>query len=895
MNLKHAYPVGVAIIFIWIGVSSYSGNWASFDVRGGWYLYNDSRLFWDDARASCLSIGADLISIHSQAENDFVYENITRNWIAIGATDAAEEGTFLWTDGSPMDYTDWQSGEPNNARGVEDCVFMQPSDKEKGWIREPSDKRMGWNDGRCSSDMTAAFICYQEVSSYSGNWASFDVRGGWYLYNDSRLFWDDARASCLSIGADLISIHSQAENDFVYENITRNWIAIGATDAAEEGTFLWTDGSPMDYTDWQSGEPNNARGVEDCVFMQPSDKEKGWIREPSDKRMGWNDGRCSSDMTAAFICYQEVSSYSGNWASFDVRGGWYLYNDSRLFWDDARASCLSIGADLISIHSQAENDFVYENITRNWIAIGATDAAEEGTFLWTDGSPMDYTDWQSGEPNNARGVEDCVFMQPSDKEKGWIREPSDKRMGWNDGRCSSDMTAAFICYQEVSSYSGNWASFDVRGGWYLYNDSRLFWDDARASCLSIGADLISIHSQAENDFVYENITRNWIAIGATDAAEEGTFLWTDGSPMDYTDWQSGEPNNARGVEDCVFMQPSDKEKGWIREPSDKRMGWNDGPCSSDMTAAFICYQEVSSYSGNWASFDVRGGWYLYNDSRLFWDDARASCLSIGADLISIHSQAENDFVYENITRNWIAIGATDAAEEGTFLWTDGSPMDYTDWQSGEPNNARGVEDCVFMQPSDKEKGWIREPSDKRMGWNDGPCSSDMTAAFICYQEVSSYSGKWASFDVRGGWYLYNDSRLFWDDARASCLSIGADLISIHSQAENDFVYENITRNWIAIGATDAAEEGTFLWTDGSPMDYTNWQRGDPNNARGVEDCVFMQPSDKRMGWNDGLCSSDMTAAFICYQEGNTCIIFRKYMCRHVQPINIINTDLVTWL
>ena len=35
-----------------------------------------------------------------------------------------------------------------------------------------------------------------------------------------------------------------------------------------------------------------------------------------------------------------------------------------------------------------------------------------------------------------------------------------------------------------------------------------------------------------------------------------------------------------------------------------------------------------------------------------------------------------------------------------------------------------------------------------------------------------------------------------------------------------------------IGATDAASEGTWRWSDGTPWDYSNWWPGHPDNAWG---------------------------------------------------------------
>ncbi|XP_056109197.1 ladderlectin-like [Rhinichthys klamathensis goyatoka] len=98
----------------------------------------------------------------------------------------------------------------------------------------------------------------------------------------------------------------------------------------------------------------------------------------------------------------------------------------------------------------------------------------------------------------------------------------------------------------------------------------------KRNCQSLGANLASVRNKLENKFLLSLLpspsTRTWI--GAHDAVQEGQWLWSDGTVFLYTNWWTGEPNNAgvpdnyQGAEDCLEINFS----------SDR--SWNDFPCSS---------------------------------------------------------------------------------------------------------------------------------------------------------------------------------------------------------------------------------------------------------------------------------------------------------------------------
>lgn len=75
----------------------------------------------------------------------------------------------------------------------------------------------------------------------------------------------------------------------------------------------------------------------------------------------------------------------------------------------------------------------------------------------------------------------------------------------------------------------------------------------------------------------------------------------------------------------------------------------------------------------------------------------------------------------------------------------------------------------------------------------------------------------------------------------------------------------LTGDMYWIGLSDEIKEGTFVWGDGSKLDYTNWLDGEPNDFHFIEqgeDCVLIRKGE---GWNDMRCS--FTAPFVCQYSG----------------------------
>jgi len=158
-------------------------------------------------------------------------------------------------------YTSLKAGEPNNLGG-EDCFV--------------ADFSANWNmaDVRCTE--THAVLCKAaaavrpvEIMTCQPGAYRFDKDTCYWIDAEQELTWRQAGELCNSKGMELASFHSQAEQDFITgKGGQLCWI--GLHDKNKNDTYEWTDGTPFDYENWYSGEPD--LGDEDCVEIGTTDR-----------------------------------------------------------------------------------------------------------------------------------------------------------------------------------------------------------------------------------------------------------------------------------------------------------------------------------------------------------------------------------------------------------------------------------------------------------------------------------------------------------------------------------------------------------------------------------------------------------------------------------------------
>ncbi|XP_052059640.1 perlucin-like protein [Mytilus californianus] len=125
--------------------------------RAGWkelkdrcYFFSTDKKSWHEAEVKCRNLGGYLAQVTDSAENSWIVSMITSKKVNqqnywIGATDF-KEGDWKWVnDLSKVHFTSWDSGQPDNHQGKEDCAHFGHTHKYK------------WNDHECSNIF--GYIC----------------------------------------------------------------------------------------------------------------------------------------------------------------------------------------------------------------------------------------------------------------------------------------------------------------------------------------------------------------------------------------------------------------------------------------------------------------------------------------------------------------------------------------------------------------------------------------------------------------------------------------------------------------------------------------------------------------------------------------------------------------
>ncbi|XP_022613796.1 macrophage mannose receptor 1-like isoform X2 [Seriola dumerili] len=809
-------------------------DWHVNPATGAIYQFNtQSAVTWPQAEASCKQQGASLLSINNPYEQDYVTVLLGRGGSKLwtGLILDLEHG-WKWSNGRPYRYMKWDSGHPLPYPG-HNCAIVDPT-VQYSWQSLPCTKKVG-------------YICYTkgpeenpkqavETGFCSSPWIPYN--GHCFHLNRTQKTWSEAQTECVHEGGDLVSIRNVEEQSFVisqlgYASTDELWI--GLNDRKTEGLFDWSDHSTVSFTSWEFGKVAVSTHIKDCVLIRG---EKGnWVDRVCDERHG-------------FICMKRSASKpTGDEVEQDVgcKTGWrkhgsycYFIGKETKTFDEAKDDCKSSDSYLADVSNGVDNAFLVSLVgmrPEKYFWLGLSNQKNIDEFVWTNTDIVRFTHWNAEMPGHRQG---CVAIKTgifsglwdvlpcANKEKyickhlaeGAVLTPTPSTL--NPPKCAdgwSPVVSRNYCFKLFTE-----SSFKKRT-----------WYEARDYCMTIGGDLLSIHSAAELEMLDDRDEEVWIGLSAPDPVTG--FVWSDGSPLQFQHWRYDAPNNKNNVESCVEYQLY-----W------RRIGesWNDLHCET--YRGWLCQilagvipkpppdpvtPDYNRTSDGWLEWN--GNQYYLNSKLMAMEDARHFCQQKHADLVTINSEAESVFLWKQISNsywpNWIGLNVD---LDGTFTWMDGSPVEFQRWDENQPDFHNNDENCAIITSS--------------MGfWHDNNCGYEYRS--ICKRSGSPPANATVAPTVppRGGcpqnWkrfkskcYIINSQRETWEGARTQCKAMGGNLASILSRHEQvNVVLKHTTKTTVflstqmATATTDLwigihRQRGiVFYWTDGRPKQrYYNW-------------------------------------------------------------------------
>jgi hypothetical protein len=112
------------------------------------------------------------------------------------------------------------------------------------------------------------------------------------------------------------------------------------------------------------------------------------------------------------------------------------------------------------------------------------------------------------------------------------------------------------------------------GKWYRVYLEKCRWTTARDKCTKLRGRLVTVPDLETHEFIKKLANGRALWLGATETRDKG-WVWVDGTPMTFTSWDKGEPNNHKTKHED-FLQ--------IRPLGD----WNDAPNDCPDVSGYVC-------------------------------------------------------------------------------------------------------------------------------------------------------------------------------------------------------------------------------------------------------------------------------------------------------------------
>lgn len=629
--------------------------------------------------------------------------------------------------------------------------------------------------GQCGANVTYTLPTASDNCSQAATLPGFAFLGSnnglFYYVSTTNATYTNAQNSALSNGAHLSTIRNAGQNTWLRNALNAAGVGncwIGFNDLVNEGSFVWSSGASVTYTNWSAGEPNNA-GNEDAVQMLtngawndlPVNNNLRFVIElgglPVSRTAGPASGSFFSLGTTTVTHSATDSNGNTSNCSFTV-----TVNDNTAptvlcpsgVFIDLDPSCNGVVGNYISQASVSDNCTPSNNLSLQQSPAAGTLVSGRGPVVIT----ITATD-------AAGNVGTCSFNAlKRDITPPSITCPANIVVGSNNGICGAVVnytpTVADGCHT-AGCNMGNLPGYVLVGSIndhsYYRSTASMSWTAANAAAQALGGHLVTIANAAENN-LFTGLNQHWI--GFTDQATEGQWAWVTGEPVTYTNWAAGEPNNS-GNEDFAVIN-------W------NGTAWNDaGTSSLPFIVEFDCI-----------TIQVTQGL------------PSGSVFPIGTTTVSLTAR--------DISGNVSAPCSFTITVNDTSLPTLSCPNNIV------VNAPAGTCSAVVNYPTPV----VTE--------NCGTCT--VAPAISGFTSLGLFNGKAYYVSQNSVNYAAARAQAIANGGTLVSIANAQENAFIRTGA----TAAGVGNAWI--GFTDELTEGTFVWDNGQAVNYMNWNTGEPNNA-----------------------------------------------------------------
>ncbi|CAO4370411.1 unnamed protein product [Caenorhabditis nigoni] len=283
--------------------------------RNKCFQYYTASMDFKSAETVCDTTNGHLVSVHSLIDNTFLAQQAQKNlynglvWLGAEATSevVTNPNNWKWTDNTAFNYQNYQSGQPSVLGSTACMIFSASTGK---WLTSSCINSYPFICAYDPINVVPTTTCPpQKPNNCPSRYAWLEETNSCYKTIVRQANFTEANAACQYEGAQLASVHSKLENDFLVEISTthlvnetsptlKTHVYIGLVYL--DGAWKWTDGSPKDYLNWAAGEPNNMNREFWTVLMPDVNTE-----EYNPTGTEWNN--IENNEQRAFICKRAAS------------------------------------------------------------------------------------------------------------------------------------------------------------------------------------------------------------------------------------------------------------------------------------------------------------------------------------------------------------------------------------------------------------------------------------------------------------------------------------------------------------------------------------------------------------------------------------------------------------